>query len=128
MRDQDTKVNFIAWYKDVFQFPPSVATALYDVQHLKDAKTFNELDDELIDNIFSALRKDKTHPGIAELAVTRLKLMAFWVRHQFRTSRTTGTTGTLLVRVTLDQINLLKEQKKIEDSWRLITRSPCMTR
>ena len=124
MRDQDTKVNFIAWYKDVFQFPPSVATALYEVQHLKDAKTFNELDDELINNIFSALRKDKTHPGIAELAVTRLKLMAFWVRHQFRTSHTIGTTSTPLVRVTLDQINLLKEQKRIEDNWRSDNKEP----
>ena len=77
MRDQDTKPNFIAWYRDVFGFSLSVATALYETQQLRDAKAFGELDDNLINNIFSALRKDKNQDGIAELAVSRLKLLAF---------------------------------------------------
>jgi len=124
MRDQDTKPNFIAWYRDVFGFSLSVATAMYEVQQLNDAKTFNELDDDLIDNIFSALRKDKTHNGIAELAVSRIKLLAFWVRHQFRTNRMIGTSSTPLVRVTLEKINLLKEQKRLEDSWRSDNKEP----
>jgi len=123
MRDQDTKANFISWYRDVFGFSLSVATALYESQQLRDAKAFGELDDDLIDNIFSALRKDKTHEGIAELAVSRLKLLAFWVKHQFRTSRLIGGANPL-VRVTLDKINLLKEQKGIEDSWRADNKEP----
>jgi hypothetical protein len=110
-------VNFITWYCEVFGFSPSVATALYEVQQIKDAKTFRELDDDLIDNIYRALHKDKTHTGIAELAVSRLKLLAFWVKHQYRTSRLIGSTAKPLVRTTLETINLLKEQKRIEDSW-----------
>ncbi|KAL3783473.1 hypothetical protein ACHAW5_011120 [Stephanodiscus triporus] len=102
--------------------------ATEDALRLKDAKTFNELDDDLIDNIFSALRKDKTHTGIAELAVSQIKLLAFWVKHQFRTNCPIGTTATPLVRVTLEKINLLKEQKKIEDGWRSDNKSPPMTR
>ena len=87
---------------------------MYEVQQLTNAKTFNELDDDLIDNIFSTLRKDKTHNGIAELAVSRIKLLAFWVKHQFRTNRLIGGANPL-VRVTLDKINLLKEQKRLKD-------------
>ena len=124
MRDQDTKQNFVAWYRDVFGFSLSVATALYEVQQLRDAKAFSELDDDLMDNIFGALRKDKTHDGIAELAVSRLKLLTFWVKHQFRTSRTIGSTAKPLVRVTLAKINLLKEQKRIEDGWRSDNKEP----
>ena len=107
-RDSDIKANFIAWYCDVFGFTLPVATAMYVGQQLIDAKTFNELDDNLIDNIFSALRKDKANQ-IAELAVTRLKLLAFWVRHQYRTSRHIGGMRKPLMRVILNQINLLKE-------------------
>jgi hypothetical protein len=121
--DSDIKAIVIAWYRDVFGFTLPVATAMYEGQQLINAQTFNELDDDLIDNIFAALRKDKANQ-IAELAVTRLKLLAFWVRHQYRTSRHIGGARKPLVRVTLDDINLLKEQKRIEDSWRSENKEP----
>ncbi len=34
MRNEDTRANFIAWYKEVFGFTTQVATALYDEQLL----------------------------------------------------------------------------------------------
>jgi hypothetical protein len=37
-RNSDTRENFLIWYTQEFGFNPNAATALYDVQMLKDAK------------------------------------------------------------------------------------------
>ena len=87
--DSDTRPNFIKWFKDTFGFSTEVATALYDDQLLRDAMTNAEFGDSEMDSVCRTLCRDSSLP-IAELAVTRLKLMTFWVRHQHRTSRVIG--------------------------------------
>ena len=122
----DTRPNFIKWFKDTFGFSTEVATALYDDQLFRDAKTIAEFSHSEIDNVCRTLRRDSSLP-IAELAVTRLKLMTFWVRNQHRTSRKIGGTGAPLVKIDLDDLNLLKEQKKLEDSWAASNKEPKYT-
>ncbi len=68
----DTRPYFIAWYRDVFGFSDRVATALYDDQLFQDATTIAEFGD----SVCRTLRRDSGLP-IAELAVTRLKLLTF---------------------------------------------------
>ena len=57
-RDKDTRDNFLLWYIQEFGFNANAATALHDVQMLKDAKTLSELDDNAIANICKAVSKD----------------------------------------------------------------------
>jgi hypothetical protein len=54
-RDKDICKNFIAWYKEEFGFTANAATALHDVQKLKDAKTLSELDDDIVAIICKAI-------------------------------------------------------------------------
>ena len=49
--------------------------------------------------------------------MTRLKLLTFWIRHQTCTGREIGGTLKPLVRTDLKTLNLLKEQKRLEDGW-----------
>ena len=81
--NSDTRSNFIKWYREVFGFSNQVATALYDDQLFQSPETIAEFGGSEIDNVCCTLRRDSSLP-IAELAVTRLKLLAFWVRHQHR--------------------------------------------
>jgi hypothetical protein len=83
-RNSDTRPNFIAWYRDVFGFSDCVAATLYDNQLFKDASTIAEFGNSKIDSVCRTLRRDSGLP-IAKLAVTQLKLMTFWIRHQTRT-------------------------------------------
>jgi hypothetical protein len=123
IRDSDTQANFIKWYKNVFGFSNEVAIALHDDQLFKDASTIAEFGDSEIDSVCHTLCRDSSLP-IAELAVTRLKLMIFWVRHQHRTDREIGGTSNPLVRIELKDLNLLKEQKRLEDSWAANNKEP----
>ena len=79
-RDTDTRPHLIKWYKEVFGFSNQVATTIYDDQLFQNAETITEFGDSEIDNICRTLRRDSSLP-IAELAVTQLKLLAFWIRH-----------------------------------------------
>jgi hypothetical protein len=65
---------FVKWYKSVFGFTDSVATALYDEQLLHDKDSLAELNDNEVDNIMCAIRR---HHAIAELSLARLKLAIF---------------------------------------------------
>ena len=56
--------------------------------------------------------------------MTRLKLLTFWVRHQHRTGRAIGGTQNPLVRTELATLNLLKEQKRLEDGWAANKKEP----
>jgi hypothetical protein len=85
-RDSDTRDNFLLWYIQEFGFNLNAATALYNVQMLKDAKTLSELDDDAVANICKVVRKD-TGQSVAKIAATELKLACFWIRHQYQTSR-----------------------------------------
>jgi hypothetical protein len=76
MHDSDTGVNSISWCKDMFGFTTSVATTLHNVQMLKDKDTLSKLDNGVIDNICCLICQDSNQP-IAEVAVTRLKLLSF---------------------------------------------------
>ena len=73
----DTRPHFIAWYRDVFGFSDHVATTLYDDQLFKDALTIAEFGDSE-DSVCRTLHHDSRLP-IAKLAVTRLKLLTFWI-------------------------------------------------
>jgi hypothetical protein len=72
-RDANTRENFIAWYIQEFGFNTNAATALHNVQMLKDAKTLSEFDDDAIANICKAVSKD-TGQSVAEIATTKSKL------------------------------------------------------
>jgi hypothetical protein len=56
--NSDTRENFITWFTKEFGFSRNAATALYNVQMLKDAQTMSELDNDAIVNICKAVGKD----------------------------------------------------------------------
>jgi len=122
-RDTDNRANFIKFYGEVFGFSNQVATALYDDQLFQDAATIAEFSDSEIDSVCRTLRRDSSLP-IAELAVTRLKLLTFWIRHQHRTGRVIGGVHNPLVRIDLATLNQLKEQKRLEDGWAANNKEP----
>jgi hypothetical protein len=47
---------------------------------LKDIETLAELDNNTINNNCWLIYRDSNQP-VAELAATRLKLLAFWIKH-----------------------------------------------
>ena len=122
-RNSDTRPNFMAWYRDVFGFSDCVAATLYDNQLFKDASTIAEFGDSKIDSVCRTLRRDSGLP-IAKLAVTQLKLMTFWIRHQTRTGREIGGNSNPLVKTELNTLNLLKEQKRLKDGWAANNKEP----
>ncbi len=79
--NSDTQDNFLLWYIQEFGFNPNAATALYNVQMLKDIKTLSELDDDSVANICKAVSKD-TSQSVAKIAATKLKLACFWISYQ----------------------------------------------
>ena len=56
--------------------------------------------------------------------MTRLKLLTFWIRHQIRTEREIGGSSNPLVKIELKTLNLLKEQKRLEDGWAANNKEP----
>ncbi len=125
-RDADTRPNFILLYKNVFGFHEQVAAALYGDQLFRDAATITEFGDSDIDNVCRSLCRD-SNMLVAELAVTRLKLLTFWVRHQNRTGHAIGGVDNPLVKVELKEITLFKEQKRLEDGWAVNKKEPKYT-
>ncbi len=86
----DTQENIFTRFTREFGFSCNAATALHDVQALKDAQALSELDvDDAVANVCKAVGKD-VGQSIAEIAATKLKLACIWVRHQYRTSREIG--------------------------------------
>ncbi len=68
----DTPENVITWFTREFGFSPNAATALHDVQALKDAQALSELDDDdAIANVCKAVGKD-IGQSIPEIAATKL--------------------------------------------------------
>ena len=97
--NSDTRANLITWFTSEFGFSLNAATALYDVQALKDALALSKLDDDdAVANVCKAVGKD-VGQSIAKLAATKLKLACFWIRHQYRTSIEIGGTQRPLVRL-----------------------------
>ncbi len=95
----DTRENLITWFTSEFGFSHNAATALHDVQALKDALTLSELDDDdAVANVCKVVGKD-VGQSVAEIAATKLKLACIWIRHQYRTSREIGGTQRPLVKI-----------------------------
>jgi hypothetical protein len=122
--NSDTQDNFLLWYIQEFGFNPNAATALYDKQMLKEAKTLSKLDNDAIANICKAVSKD-TGQSVAEIVVTKLKLTCFWIRHQYWTSREIGGTIRPLVKTLYSgTIDLLQQQKQDKDNWATNNKEP----
>ena len=110
-RNSDTQDNSFLWYIQEFGFNLNAATALYNVQMLKDTKTLSELDYDSVANICKAVSKD-TGQSVAKIAAIKLKLTCFWFRHQYRTSREIrGTRRPLVMILYSGTIDLLQQQK-----------------
>ncbi len=114
--NMDTRENVITWFTREFGFSRNAATALHDMQALKDAQALSELDDDdAVANVCKAVGKD-VGQSVAELAATKLKLACFSVRHQYRTSREIGGTQRPLVKTIYSgEIDCLRQQKQEED-------------
>jgi hypothetical protein len=88
--NMDTQENVITWFTREFGFSCNAATALHNVQALKDAQALSKLDDDAaVANVCKAVGKD-VGQSIDKIATTKLKLACFWVRHQYRTSERSG--------------------------------------
>jgi hypothetical protein len=96
--NSDTQENVITWFTREFGFSCNAATALHDVQALKDAQALSKLDDDAVANVCKAVGKD-VGQFVAEIAATELKLACFWVKHQYRTSRDLRGTQRPLVKI-----------------------------
>ncbi len=110
--NSDTRENIITWFTTEFGFTCDAAIALHDVQALKDAQALSELDDDdAIANVCKVVGKD-VGQSVAKIAVTKLKLGCFWIRHQYRTLRVIGGTQRPLVKIKYSgEIDCLHEQK-----------------
>jgi hypothetical protein len=112
VRNSNTRNNFLLWYIQEFGFNLNAATALYNLQMLKEAKTLSELDDDAVANICKAVSKD-TGQSVAKIAVPKLKRTCFWIRHQYQTLREIRGTIRPLVKILYSgTIDLLQQQKQ----------------
>ncbi len=114
----DTRENVITWFTREFGFSRNAATALHDVQALKDALALSKLDDDdTVANVCKAVGKD-VGQSVAEIAATKFKLAYFWIRDQYRTSREIGGTQRPLVKIKYSgEIDRLRQQKREEEQW-----------
>jgi hypothetical protein len=123
-RDKDTRKNLIACYREEFGFTANAATTLHNVQMLKDAPTLSELDNDAIANICKVVSKD-TGQSVAKIATTKLKLLCFWIRHQYWISREIGGAESPLVKIKYSgTIDLLQQQKQDKDNWASDNKEP----
>jgi hypothetical protein len=108
----DTRDNIITWFNKELGFSCNAATALHDVQVLKDAQVLSKLDDDdAVANVCKAVSKD-VGQSVAKIAATKLKLACFWIRHQYWTSREIGGTQRPLVKIAYSgEIDCLRQQK-----------------
>jgi hypothetical protein len=58
----DTRENIITWFTREFGFSRNAATALHDVQALKDAQALSELDNEALQMSARRLAKTLVNP------------------------------------------------------------------
>ncbi len=74
-------------------------------------------DDDVVANVCKAVGKD-VGQSVSKIAATKLKLVCFWVRHQYRTSREIGGTQRPLVKIIYSgEIDRLRQQKRDKDQW-----------
>jgi hypothetical protein len=123
MRDLETRANSVAWYRDVFGFTIPAATMLYDVQLVKDKDTLSKLNNSNIHNICHSICQDSNQP-VAEVAMTRLKWLSFWIKHQDQTCCKIGMVRKPHVQTTLTMLNAFKEQKLLKENQASDDREP----
>ena len=107
--------DMIAMYQRVLGFSPGAATALWEDQGITTLEHLRELTDALVDETCRAIQKpggDERGYQIPIIARQRLKLLAFWARHLYRTSREPED----IINVTWDEMKHLTEQKTLEDN------------
>ncbi len=75
----------ISWMENTLCFSRVVTTKLYRGQLLKTWKEFPDMRDNDIDQVISAIHRDLKE-SIAEIAISRLKLVIYWVKYQVRTN------------------------------------------
>jgi hypothetical protein len=103
--------DMIAMYVRILGFKESAATALYDDQQITNSDRLRELDDPTIKELCCQIGKEG-HP-VSMISQNRLKLLVFWAKHMWGTSR--GVDG--LSKVDYDKdIKHLQAQKTFEDS------------
>ena len=126
--DHQAREDAIAMFVRTLLFSRGAATALYDDQAVQSLDTLREINDDMIREMARAIRK----PGdgiqgysISELSVSRLKLLAFWARHMWRTCRSIDDWAD----ITWEVVSIPKNQKTLEDSLqdRKIPETPAMT-
>jgi hypothetical protein len=104
-------------YQTVLMVSPGIAGALYNDQGLVRLETLKEVDDKMVDSICRAIIKPggdiQGHP-IPVLSQACLKLLAFWVRHMWRTSRVPED----WLEISYKDIRHLTPQKELEDNYK----------
>jgi hypothetical protein len=107
----------VAMFRRTLLFSQGTATALYMDQAVQSLNTLCNIDDNMIKEMCCAIRK----PGdgavgysISELSVSRLKLLSFWAKHMWRTSRGVDD----WTETTWDDISDLADQKSLKDDVR----------
>jgi hypothetical protein len=107
----------VEMFRRTLLFSPGAATALYADQAVQNLDTLREINDDMIKEMCRSIRK----PGegvqgyaISELSVSCLKLLSFWAKHMWRTSRGVDD----WTETTWDDISDLADQKALEDDVR----------
>ena len=72
-------------FECVLNFKQGAATALYDDQQITDIDSLRELDDSTIKELCRAI--GKAGHSISQISQNRLKLLVWWTKHMWRTSR-----------------------------------------
>lgn len=101
--------GMIAMFERVLGFKTGAATSLYDDQQITSVDTLRELDDATIKELCRAIGKEG-HP-VSAISQNRLKLLVWWTKHMWRTSREIDD----LTEIEYDQIKLYQGQKTFED-------------
>ena len=107
--------KMVSTYQRVLGFIPGATAALYDDQGITTLEHLQELTNSLADETCRAIQKpggdERGHP-IPIIARQHLKLLAFWARHLWRTSREPKDVQDL----TWNDITHLADQKILEDN------------
>ena len=107
--DAAIRDGMIAMFERVLNFKNGAATALYDEQQITDVDALRELDDTTIKELCRAIAK--AGHSISQISQNRLKLLVWWTKHMWRTSREIDD----LTDVQYDDIKLYQSQKTFED-------------
>jgi hypothetical protein len=102
-------------FKRVLLFSQGAVEALYNDQMITTLDVLWDLTDDIIKELCCAIRKpggDGPGHQISELSMTCLKLLAFWERHMWWTSRGVDDWND----TSYDEIKTLTNQKTLEDN------------